>query len=44
MVESAPADPPDPIRILIDRPYVYAVSHVPSGTILFAGIETDPTT
>jgi len=41
---AAPVDRPEPIRIVIDRPYVYAVTHVPSGTILFAGIETDPTT
>ena len=44
MEDAAPADPPDPVEIRIDRPYVYAITHVPSGTILFAGVDTDPTT
>lgn len=38
------AAPADPVEIRIGRPYVYAITHVPSGTILFAGVETDPTT
>jgi len=42
MVVSAPAEPPP--TITIDRPFVYTITHAPTGTILFAGIETNPAT
>jgi serpin B len=33
---------PPPIEVKVDRPFVYAVQHVPSGTCLFLGRVTDP--
>jgi serpin B len=35
-------DAPKPIRVRIDRPFFYAIQHVPSGTCLFIGRVTDP--
>ncbi|MFV0308444.1 MAG: serpin family protein [Desertimonas sp.] len=43
MATSAP-DPADPVEIRVDQPFVYTITHAPSGLILFAGVETDPTT
>ena len=34
--------PPPPIQVKIDRPFVYAIQHVPSGVCLFLGRVTDP--
>ncbi len=34
--------PPPPIQVKIDRPFVYAIQHVPSGFCLFLGRVTDP--
>jgi serpin B len=34
--------PPPPIEVKIDRPFVYAIQHVPSGVCLFLGRVTDP--
>jgi serpin B len=34
--------PPPPIEVKVDRPFVYAVQHVPSGSCLFLGRVTDP--
>jgi serpin B len=34
--------PPPPIEVKIDRPFVYAIQHVPSGVCLFFGRVTDP--
>jgi serpin B len=34
--------PPPPIEAKIDRPFVYAIQHVPSGVCLFLGRVTDP--
>src|SRR6266581_4535355 len=34
--------PPPPIEVKIDRPFVYATQHVPSGICLFLGRVTDP--
>jgi serpin B len=34
--------PPPPIEVKVDRPFVYAVQHVPSGVCLFLGRVTDP--
>jgi len=34
--------PPPPIELKVDRPFVYAIQHVPSGVCLFLGRVTDP--
>src|SRR5262245_32295145 len=39
---SMPAPKPPPIVVKIDRPFVYAIQHVPSGVCLFLGRVTDP--
>ena len=33
---------PKPIEVKVDRPFVYAIQHVPSGACLFLGRVTDP--
>src|SRR5215217_7172286 len=33
---------PPPIEVKVDRPFVYAIQHVPSGVCLFLGRVTDP--
>ena len=43
MKATAMAGPkPKPIDVRVDRPFVYAVQHVPSGVCLFLGRVTDP--
>jgi serine protease inhibitor len=42
MATSARMPRPEPIEVRVDRPFVYAVQHVPSGTCLFIGRVTDP--
>ncbi|PYL61827.1 MAG: serpin family protein [Verrucomicrobia bacterium] len=34
--------PPPPIEVKVDRPFVYAIQHTPSGVCLFLGRVTDP--
>ncbi len=34
--------PPPPIEVKVDRPFIYAIQHVPSGVCLFLGRVTDP--
>src|SRR5437899_1361046 len=34
--------PPPPIEMKVDRPFVYAIQHAPSGVCLFLGRVTDP--
>jgi serpin B len=34
--------PPKPIEVKVDRPFIYAIQHVPSGACLFLGCITDP--
>ena len=34
--------PPPPIEVKVDRPFVYAIQHVPSGVCLFLGHVTNP--
>jgi serpin B len=34
--------PPPPIEVKVDRPFVYAIQHVPTGVCLFLGRVTDP--
>jgi serpin B len=36
------APKPPPIEVRVDRPFVYAIQHVPSGVCLFLGRVTDP--
>jgi serine protease inhibitor len=43
MAVGAAAGPkPEPLEVKIDRPFFYAIQHVPSGTCLFVGRVTDP--
>jgi len=35
-------NPPKPVVIRVDHPFLYAVQHIPSGTCLFIGRVTDP--
>jgi serpin B len=39
---SMPGPKPPPIEVKVDRPFVYAIQHVPSGVCLFLGRVTDP--
>jgi serpin B len=34
--------PTPPVQVKVDRPFVYAIQHVPSGSCLFIGRVTDP--
>jgi serpin B len=34
--------PSQPIEVRVDRPFIYAIQHVPSGACLFLGRVTDP--
>jgi leukocyte elastase inhibitor len=34
--------PPPPTEVKVDRPFIYAIQHVPSGVCLFLGRVTDP--
>jgi len=36
------APKPKPIEVRVDRPFVYAIQHVPSGVCFFLGRVTDP--
>jgi serpin B len=43
MRATAMAEPkPKPIEVKVDRPFVYAIQHVPTGVCLFLGRVTDP--
>ena len=42
MAGSAMIQRPEPIAVKVDRPFIYAIQHVPSGTCLFLGRVTDP--
>ena len=43
MKATAMAGPkPQPIEVKVDRPFIYAIQHVPSGACLFLGHVTDP--
>jgi serpin B len=37
-----PNTPPPPIEVKVDRPFLYAIQHIPSGVCLFLGRVTDP--
>jgi serpin B len=36
------AEPPPPVEVRVDRPFLFAIQHVPSGACLFLGRLTDP--
>lgn len=42
MAGSAMIERPEPIEVKVDRPFIYAIQHVPSGAVLFLGRVTDP--
>ncbi len=37
-----PGEKPKPIEVKVDRPFLYAIQHVPSGACLFIGRVSDP--
>lgn len=37
------AMPADPVKVVVDRPFLFAIQHRPSGTCLFLGRVVDPT-
>jgi serpin B len=37
-----PPEPLPPIEVRVDRPFLFAIQHVPSGACLFLGRLTDP--
>ena len=39
-----PAEPPEPFDLRLDRPFLWAIEHRDSGTLLFLGRVTDPST
>ena len=41
-VSAAWVQKPKPIEVKVDRPFLYAIQHVPSGVCLFLGRVTDP--
>jgi serpin B len=41
-VGAAAGKKPEPLEVKIDRPFFYAIQHVPSGACLFIGRVTDP--
>ena len=42
MTASMPQELQPPIEVRVDRPFLFAIQHVPSGTCLFLGRLTDP--
>jgi len=42
MTATARVGPSERIEVKVDRPFIYAIQHVPSGTCLFLGRLTDP--
>jgi serine protease inhibitor len=42
VVMRATAVPGEPVRLAVDRPFLFAVRDVPTGTVLFLGRVTDP--
>jgi len=39
---AAPKDPPKPIEVKVDRPFLFAIQHAESGACLFLGRVTEP--
>jgi serpin B len=42
MAATALVPKPQPVEVKVDRPFLYAIQHVPSGVCLFLGRVTDP--
>jgi serpin B len=42
MTASMPQELQPPIEVRVDRPFLFAIQHIPSGTCLFLGRLTDP--
>jgi serpin B len=42
MTSAARMEPAKPVEVIVDRPFLFAVQHVPTGTCLFLGQVTDP--
>ena len=36
------AHPNEPVEVRVDRPFLFAIQHIPSGACLFLGRVTDP--
>lgn len=43
MAKSLPMNKPAPRRVVVDRPFLFAIQHRPSGLCLFLGVIEDPT-
>ena len=39
---AGPSEPPRPVEVKVDRPFLFAIQHVPSGACLFLGRVNDP--
>jgi serpin B len=37
-----PIEPPQPLEVRVDRPFAFAIQHIPTGACLFLGRVTDP--
>jgi serine protease inhibitor len=42
MAATARIQRPPPVEVKVDRPFLYAIQHVPSGVCLFLGRVTNP--
>ena len=42
MASSARIEPAKPVEVIVDRPFLFAIQHAPTGTCLFLGQVTDP--
>ena len=42
MAATAQIERPPPVEVKVDRPFIYAIQHVPTGVCLFLGRVTDP--
>jgi serine protease inhibitor len=42
MKAGIPKEPPKPIIVRVDHPFLYAIQHIPTGACLFIGRVTDP--
>jgi serpin B len=40
--EGLQEEPQPPVEVHVDRPFLFAVQHIPSGAFLFIGRVTDP--
>jgi serine protease inhibitor len=42
MTSTARIEPAKPVEVIVDRPFLFAIQHAPTGTCLFLGQVTDP--